>query len=311
MNVTLLGPQRRVTAARAAVADLMPEGHIATVNAGWQERENDSAELSDVLGGRMVNLELYRRWQNLLADDSEYAGAERRLTELLAEIQAVYAIRLHYAISALEAITRRKEIPDVQAAALADATLAVKELDRWHLGVVGETRDDFYARVRLAERESVGRHRGEVADLVADCSGMVFAGGHVGVLLHVLHVFDLGRQIRVPLIAWSAGAMALSERVVLFHDFAPQGERQAEMYADGLGVYSGVLAFPHARRRLRLDDAHHLGQMARRFDPRTCLLLADGARVDLRDGEPLPVGARRLSRTGGVTTVVAQDARLR
>ena len=29
-----------------------------------------------VLGGRMVNLELYRRWQQLTEDDQEYAAAE-------------------------------------------------------------------------------------------------------------------------------------------------------------------------------------------------------------------------------------------
>lgn len=40
----------------------MPDGAIATINAGWQERESDSVELADVLGGRMTNLQLYRRW---------------------------------------------------------------------------------------------------------------------------------------------------------------------------------------------------------------------------------------------------------
>ena len=56
MNVTLLGPQRRTVAARAAVRELMPDGPIATINAGWQERESETAELDDVLGGRMRNL---------------------------------------------------------------------------------------------------------------------------------------------------------------------------------------------------------------------------------------------------------------
>jgi hypothetical protein len=303
MNVTLLGPQRRVTAARAAVAELVPEGQIATVNAGWQERETDSAELSDVLGGRMLNLELYRRWQQIVASDGHYALAERRLTALLAEIQAVYAIRLNHQMASLEAVSRRKEIPAVQTAAMFDTIHALQELDRWHLGVVAETRHDFFSAVRLGERESVQAHRAQVAELVQQCSGMVFAGGHVGVLLHVLHVFDITRVIKGPLIAWSAGAMALSDRVVLFHDFAASGDRHAEMYAEGLGVYPDVLPFPHPRRRLRLDDSSRLGQMALRFHPRVCLLLADGARVDVSDYGPLPAGARFLARTGGVQTV--------
>lgn len=303
MDVTLLGPQRRVSAAQAAVAELMGEGQIATVNAGWQERETDSAELSDVLGGRMVNLELYRRWQEVIGADEQYAATELRLTALLAEIQAVYAIRLNHLMAALEAIGRRKEIPAVQTAAMLDTIRSLQALDRWHLDVVAETREEFFAAVRLGERDSILAHRSQVQELVSGCSGMVFAGGHVGVLLHVLHLFDVVRLIRLPLIAWSAGAMALSDRVVLFHDYAPSGDRHAEMYARGLGVFSGVLPFPHARRRLRLDDSSRLGQMARRFAPRECLLLADGARVDLHDHAPLPPGARILSRTGGVLTV--------
>jgi hypothetical protein len=308
VDVTLLGPQRRSAAARAAVAELMPEGRIATVNAGWQERENDSAELSDVLGGRMLNLELYRRWQEIVASDGHYALRERRLTALLAEIQAVYAIRLNHQMAALESVSRRKEIPAVQTAAMFDALHALQELDRWHLEVVAETRHEFFASVRLGERDSVLAHRAEIAEQVSQCSGMVFAGGHVGVLLHVLHIFDLTRVIKTPVIAWSAGAMALSDRVVLFHDFAAGGDRHAEMYAEGLGVYSGVLPFPHPRRRLRLDDGSRLGQMALRFSPRTCLLLSDGARVDLTDSGPLPVGARFLARTGGVQTVAEEAA---
>jgi hypothetical protein len=302
MDVTLLGPQRKVAAARVAVAELMPEGPIATINAGWQERETDSAELSDVLGGRMLNLELYRRWQQLTAADEDYAVAERRLTVLLAEIQAVYAIRLNHEMAALEAIARRKEVPAVQSVAMLDALRVLQQLDRWHLDAVAETRAEFFAAIRLGERDSIEVHRAEIAALVDGCAGMVFAGGHVGVLLHLLHVFDISRLIRIPLIAWSAGAMALSERVVLFHDYAPQGDRHAEMYAEGLGVYPHVLPFPHARWRLRLNDPTHLGQLARRFEPYRCLLLADGARLDLRDHEPLPVGARWLSRAGGVTT---------
>ena len=307
MNVTLLGPQRRAAAARAAVAELMPDGEIATVNAGWQERETDSGELSEVLGGRMLNLELYRRWQDVIVADEEYAVAERRLTSLLAEIQAVYAIRLHHLMAALGAIGRRREIPAVQASAVDDTYRALQDLDRWHLGVVAQTRAAFFDSVRLGERDSIVAQRKAVAPLVERCSGMVFAGGHVGVLLHVLHIFDVSRLVKQPVVAWSAGAMALSDRVVLYNDFAPQGSRPAELYADGLGVYSGVLPFPHPRRRLKLDDAEHLSQMARRFDPRTCLLLADGVRVDVHDDRPLPAGARVLVADGGVTTV--QDPR--
>lgn len=298
MDVTLLGPQRRTGAARAAVAELIPSGPIATVNAGWQEREPDTAELNDVLGGRMCNLELYRRWGELTASDPEYAAAERRLNTLLPELQVTYAIRLQPAMAAWEAIRRRDTVPEVQAMAEADALQVVRSLDRWHRARVAEVRADFYGAVRLGERDSVAHHRAEIAALIRTCAGMVFPGGQVAVLLHLLHVFGLARLITSPVIAWSAGAMALSEQVVLFHDRGPAGRRHPEVYADGLNAYGSVLPFPHARHRLRLDEPEHLGLIARRFAPRACLLLADGERIDLGDGQPLPSGVRTLTDSG-------------
>lgn len=305
MKITLLGPQRKTAAAKASVAELMPPGPVATVNAGWQEREADAAELDRVLGGRMRNLELHRRWQDLLAQDPEYALAEHRLSGLLAEMQALYGIRLRHAMEAVAALARRDEAPTVQYEALSDAIAALQRLDDWHLRQVARARAEFYAEVRLGERERVLAHRAEVEAQLAECVGMVFTGGHVGILLHVLHVFDLGRLIRPPIVAWSAGAMALSDRVVLFHDHAPHGSRVSEVYAEGLGVFAGVLPFPHARRRLRLDDQQRMRLMGHRFLPRTCLLLADGTRVDLCDGQPLPPGARYLSSDDGVVQVPA------
>ncbi len=295
MNITLLGPQRDVGAATAAVTELMPNGQIATINAGWQERETDSGLLNEVLGGRMCNLELYRRWQEILDADAEYAETETRLNEVLAELQAVYTLRLQHAMAALTTLRHRDAMPSVQQAAIADTFRSIQALDEWHLRTVAETRDEFYTRVRLGERDHVVHHRTELARMVGDSTGMVLTGGHVGVLLHLLHVFAMGQLIRPPLVAWSAGAMALSDRVVLFNDNAPHGFSHAEMYADGLSVYSGVLPFPHPRRRLHLADGERVAQMARRFAPRQCLLLGGGARFDLRDGEPLPAEAPVLS----------------
>ena len=296
----MLGPQRRTTAARAAVRELMPDGPIATVNAGWQERESDTAELAEVLDGRMSNLELYRRWQQLLADDPGYAEAERALTERLAEQQELYALRLGPALAAAAAVGRRDTLPELQRDAVADAVVALQQLDRWHLGRVAAIRADFYADTRIGDRDAMAVQRGELRELCAASAGMVVTGGHVGVLLHLLHVFGLAVAIRPPLIAWSAGAMALSDQVVLFHDQGPAGRQHPEVYAEGLGAFSGVLPFPHARRRLRLGDPAQLALLARRFAPRLCLLLPDGVRVDLRPGQRLPAGARWVDEDGHV-----------
>ena len=76
MRAILLGPQRRPTL-DSVVRPLGLPGPFATVTAGWQEREPDDGELRALLGGRGVNLELYRRWLDVQERDPEYAAAER------------------------------------------------------------------------------------------------------------------------------------------------------------------------------------------------------------------------------------------
>lgn len=302
MKITILGPQRRTTAARAAVAELIPTGSVATINAGWRERESADDELGEVLGGRMINLQLYRRWSELVAGDAEYAAAERKLTEDLEEQQAVYAVRLFHAIAALDEVLRRDKMPAVRTAAVADGIRAVRALDTWHLAEVARSRHAFYAATMIGERPNVAAHRRELAELVHDSAGLVITGGHVGVLVHLLHVFGLAAMIKPPVITWSAGAMALSDRVVLFGAHRPAGRRLPEVWAEGLGVFSGALPFPHPRHRLPMHDPYQLALLARRFKGWTCLLFDDGVRVDLEAGWPPPVGARWITRDGAVLT---------
>jgi hypothetical protein len=302
MDVTVLGPQRRTTAARAAVAELIPEGPVAAINAGWRQREPETAELDDVLGGRMRHLDLYRRWQSLMESDPDYAAAERRLTEQLGELQEIYALRLQHEQAAIADILRRTKVAAAQASAIEDAVRSLQALDSWHLAEVAATRESFYRRTRIGERDTVAEHRRQLAEQVGSSAGLVVAGGHVGVLLHVLHIFGLAAMIKPPVMTWSAGAMALSERVMLFHHQGPPGRRYVEAYAEGLGAYGGIVPFPHPRRRLALDDKPRMGVLARRLAPRTCLLLSDGERVDLVDGQPLPAGARWIDASGETAT---------
>ena len=57
----LLGPQRFLTTAGAVVRGLGVEGPVATITAGWEERESDDAELDSVMDGRSQNLRLFGR----------------------------------------------------------------------------------------------------------------------------------------------------------------------------------------------------------------------------------------------------------
>jgi hypothetical protein len=106
-------------------------------------------------------------------------------------------------------------------AALADAVAAVRGLDAAHLYQVGQVRGEFFDHLRPrpgSDRRAPGGYRDV---LVAGRGGAGRrAGGRTGARAAPV---QRGRRGQSPVIAWSAGAMALAERIVLFGDRAPQG----------------------------------------------------------------------------------------
>src|SRR5262249_55982076 len=186
VKVTVLGPQRRPTLEGVA-ASLYPAGAVATVTAGWQEREGDDAELSRLLGSRDVNLRLYQRWLDLQGGDPVFGAGERRLAELLGELQALYLLRLDHALQAVYAVGRRGG-DRLGSGVLAEAIETVRELDTAHLLRAGAVRGEFYQRLAPHNRPVIAEHRAEVAGLLGDAAALVVAGGHVGVLADTLHL---------------------------------------------------------------------------------------------------------------------------
>jgi hypothetical protein len=311
VRVILLGPQRRPTL-DAVVRSLSPSGlagPFATVTAGWQEREPDDGELSTLLGGRVVGLELYRRWLDVQERDPEYATAERAQQEMLAEIADLYLLRLDYALQAVYALQRRAgtdrlagTMTERIAEPVAEAIAAVRELDAAHHRHQDILRSEFFARLQPHDRPVIASHRASVASLLGEAGALVIAGGHVGVLAQVLHLFNVAAALRSPVIAWSAGAMALADRIVLFGDRSPHGPGHPEVYGSGLSVVKDVVPLPHARARLLLDDTPRMAVFARRFAPARCVLLEAGTRVEF-SGSGFPPGTRVLAEDGHVTAV--------
>jgi hypothetical protein len=303
VRVTLLGPQRRPTL-DTVVASLRLEGPVATVTAGWQEGEPEDGELSRRLGARDVNLGLYRRWLDVQERDPGFAAGERSLQGVLDELQDIYLLRLDHALQAVYAIQRRSS-DRLRASVLAEAVSAVRDLDAAHLHRLRDVRGDFYQRLAPHDRPVIAEHRAAVARLLGDAAALVVAGGHVGVLADALHLFNVAASLRSPVIAWSAGAMALTERIVLFHDRAPQGPGQPEIYGSGLSVLRNIVPLPHARARLLLDDAPRMAVFARRFAPARCVLLENGTRIDTDGDGTCPPGTRVLAEDGRDTSLEA------
>jgi hypothetical protein len=305
VRVVLLGPQRRPTV-DAVIRSLGLEGPFATITAGWQEREPDDRLLSTLLGGHDVNLGLYRRWLDVQDRDPEYAAGQRKLADALSEIEDTYLLRLDYALQAVYALQHRAGgDPDSDPDAIGDAIAAVRELDEAHLHQVNSMRGEFFEELRPHDRPVIAEHRAAVAGLLGEAAALVMAGGHVGVLADVLHLFNIAAVPPSRIIAWSAGAMALADRIVLFHDRSPQGPGHPEVYGAGLSLLREVVLLPHARARLLLDDPSRMAVFARRFAPAGCILLETGARLDVGSDGTWPPGTRVLAEDGRVTTLEA------
>jgi hypothetical protein len=294
-SLTLLGPQRLTPTLPEAVAaagvDLSPgRPPLATVTAGWQEREDEDADLVGALLGNTVNLQLYARVADVFERDPELAQAHRERGQRLQDIQALYEVRLGRAMDAVYELLRRTSQSWLLDDEVESALDAVRALDRRVLALNAEVTGEFLTTWRPAERDVVAFHRAQVADVLREASGLAIAGGQVPTLLNRLKLLGVADHVEsLHVFAWSAGAMMVTERIVVFQDDPPHGPPHARMFEVGLGWCEGVVALPHARRRLRLDDARRVSLLARRFAPAACLGLEDGARYRV-DG-PFDPGA--------------------
>ena len=303
----LLGPQRLQPTIADAIREAGVKGKIATVTAGWEERELEDDELEEHLAGRARNLQLWERGERALEQDPElFAGLRRRHDRLRVQ-QRIYRGRLTHALDAVRDLQGMDGDADLLDPEREEAFQAVRRLDQHHLNRVREIRQAFEEEYRPAERDSIMRHRAVIARRISDSDALCIAGGHVAILLNRLRIFDiLSLAGDRPIFAWSAGAMALGETVVLFHDSPPQGQGYAEVLDSGLGYYKGLLPFPHARHRLRLDDPQRVQLLKRRFDQLICVPMDKGARLEWIEGAwTLPPGTRRLFPDGSVRKVTA------
>jgi hypothetical protein len=304
----ILGPQRHRPIVRPTVELLLGRdrsGPIALVSAGWEERELEDAEFREHLQRPVVNLEIWSRVERIFAADPGLLEAMRRRHDTLRQVQELYRLRLSGLVTAASTLLRR-----VGDSALLDpereGSLAMlQQLDRSHVERVAAIHAEFEAQVRPTERDPVASHRRELRGLLREAGCLCIAGGHVGVLLHRLRLFDLlGLAAGQPIVAWSAGAMVLTQRIVLFHD--RQEQPGTEVMEAGFGLLPGFVALPHASSRLRLDDREHVQLLARRFAPALCVALDDHSRVDW-DGRRFsaPPGTMRLGADGSVAEVGA------
>ena len=309
MSVTLLGPQRLAPNVAETLHSLGVRGPIATITSGWEERELEDDELAEHCGGTTENLQLWERLERVFDRDPELRQTLWRHHDRLRAMQKLYRLRLNHAMDAARELAALDVDPTLLVEEHRCAIEAVRKLDLEHLERITAVHEAFEAEIDAENRPSLSADRAEVRLRISDAAALAVAGGHVAVLLNRLRLFgiaDAARTSGLPVIAWSAGAMALGERVMLFHDRPPQGRGNAEVFEPGIALYRGAVPFPHARRRLLLDDPARVELLARRLDPLLAIPMDEGARIDW-DGDAWSFrdGTRRLAPDGTLSPVGA------
>lgn len=298
--VVLLGPQRPAPSLRDALdaLDARPTadprrrgGPIVCITAGWRLDEGDDAQLRREIHPDATSLPLYAAFERVGRAAPELAQAYKARQARVRRIKQLYRVRLHPGMSAARRlIGRMSGDPELVEPFLEASVRALMEMDEHFLAQVDQVHGGFDVAEDPLKHPEVDAFRAEAQALLARARAVVVTGGHVGVLRNRLAFFGMDALLRaantdgLAIAAWSAGAMALTERVVLFHDDPPHGVGDPELLDRGLGIVPDLVLFPGARQRLRLDDGPRVGVLARRFGPARCITLESGARLCAEGG---------------------------
>jgi peptidase E len=298
-TIALLGLQHPTPDVGEVVRELGIKGPVALVRAGYQERESDDAELITALGAPAVNLTLHDRGNDVFKHAGEFTAAYQARQQRLRYMQSFYRTRLDGTEDAAKKISLRYVEPELLEQEEKVSVDLFRQLDNDHIERCQAVRRAFDKASPAGEVELVAKHRAEIRDLMATTDALVIAGGHVATLLNRLQLFDVLTNVGPkPIIAWSAGAMVLTDRIVLFHDFPPYGSDIAQVLDSGFGLVPGYIVLPDPRRRINLDAKDGIQRFARRMAPATCVAMDHGARLILEGGELRYARAIRLTTSG-------------
>jgi hypothetical protein len=304
-SLSLLGPQFRTPNLRGVLAELGLQGPFVSISAGWQEREGELDELRAYVDAEVHDLRIYERSERVFEQDPALRREHRQRQSDLREMRELYQLQLTHAKDAARELFERDDSPALLRRAHRQAIAALHRLDRAHLAAIRTIHREFTARTGLPERPAVAGAAAQIARYVQQANAVFIAGGHVAVLLNRLRLLG-GAALFAgkPVVAWSAGAMAMTDTVVLFHDSPPQGRSNVEVFDEGLCLARHVIVLPHAATRLHLDDTTRVRILARRFAPARCLTLDAGAALQFSAGNlQSGTGSRQLRRDGTLAEV--------
>ena len=305
----LLGPQRpEVDLGKAMKNSGFGEEPIAVISAGWQEAEGDIAEIGRTVDNPLSDLPIYKRAEVLFSADTALQESHRNRQDLLKEQQRLYRLRLRRHAVATRELLRASGDKKVLDAEQRHAISQLRALDQHHLRQIRKINTRFDHAVDSGTNSALADAVAEIHETLAPFKTVLITGGHIVVLLNRLRLFNLESLLsQRHIVGWSAGAMALCDRIVLFHDYLPQGNRDPEVMCEGLGIVTNTVLLPDVKARLRPNDPIRNSLFSRRFAPSACLTLDNGAHL-LLEGVKVTASehVNHLARDGSLNLVHVQ-----
>jgi len=280
----MLGPQSPHANLKNAIASLSVNGPVVSITAGWRDSEAEIDELQAAIGSPIEDLNLYHLAEELFSREPKLHALHRERQDKLLELQRLYRIRLTPGMTAARKLLRDKAESGLLRLEQRAAITQVRALDRHHLRRISAIHEEFDRRRAALVIPGANGLVHRLQQKLAESGLVIIAGGHVAVLINRIRLFRLDEMLaQKSIIAWSAGAMVLSERIVLFHDDAPQGKRDAEVMDAGLGIVRNVIPLPQAKSRLDWSNSNRMALFSRRFAPAKCCTLDNGSMIHLQD----------------------------
>lgn len=296
-RLVVLGPQRPDPNLPQALATAQAAGSTVMITAGWRHDENDNEALRAAIGPSAVSLPIYTWFEELAEQHPAFAQVYRARQARVKTLKELHLVRMGPALATVrELLEHRRDHHELVEAEIQDAVRVVRELDDRFLAQTARVQAEFAGRIAHAEPPLAARRREQARQMLRSARAICIAGGHVGVLRNRMGFFGLNEVLAeclaasIPVVAWSAGAMALARRVVLFNDDTPKGAVDDELLDSGAGLAEGLIVLPHARKRLHLSDADRLSLLATRFAPARCVGLECGAWLEQRNGVWISLG---------------------
>ncbi len=297
----LMGPQRPDRYLGSALeSSSVPDGPMAVITAGWQEAEEDIDELRELVGRPLENLRLWSRTEDVFLDVPGLRELYRERQDRLIQLQRLYRLRLKHLAASTRQILRAKGDASLVVPEQRHAIAQIRALDRHQLQRAEAIHREFDPRIRELGGAALERQSKAVANTLERHASILIGGGNVIILQNRMRLFGLAQALRDhAIVAWSAGAMILADRVVLYHDNTPEGPRNAEVVGAGFGAMPGYVFFPNTMVRLRSGDASRVQLLARRFEPDVCVALNNRTVLE-HDGQRVVrcVETRRLGPEG-------------